>query len=129
MSRFFIVALSFFLIFAVGTLFLQQAEGDMEPACALPVLEYTTGALDEVPENLYSDSVEWVVVDYLPVRSRKTPRGSYDGWVVLIRLVADGDEDLEDFTLHPQNLAQVKFNGKWMLQADFERLLCNTPPV
>ena len=125
-------------LFAAGTLLGLQFWGSSmdttdamgsHPTCRLPVLEYTTGALDEVPANLYSDSVEWVVVDYLPVRNLTTPVGEYEGWVVLIQLIADGDDALEDFTVQPQGLAQVKFNGTWMLQADFERLLCSTSPV
>lgn len=95
-------------------------------ACEMPVLEYTTGNLDDEPESFYSDSVEWVIESYPQYPKKSGLPNQYEGWIVLIKLVADGDDDLEDYVMNPEGLAQVKFNGTWMLQADFERMLCNT---
>ena len=94
--------------------------------CKRPVVEYTTGELDEIQKNLYSDSVEWEVIFYFPIKSTSTSE-RFDDWVVIIKVIADGDEALEDFVEHPQSLAQVKVGDQWVLQRDFERALCEMP--
>tara|TARA_B100000745_G_scaffold260451_1_gene184064 strand:+ start:395 stop:766 length:372 start_codon:yes stop_codon:yes gene_type:complete len=94
-------------------------------ACDMPILKYTTGDINDDPEWFYSDSVEWVIENYYPYPNVNGLPG-YAGWVVLIRMIVDGDEDLEDHIVRSDNLAQVKFNGRWILQQDFERMLCNT---
>ena len=110
-----------------GVLFagLQAQTIFSEDSCARPVQEYTTGELGETTEQLYSDSVEWVVESYHALPSRSGFEGQHDGWVVLIHLIADGDDGFEDFELRDDDLAQVKWNGEWMLQHDFEVMLCS----
>lgn len=94
-------------------------------ACPIPVMKYTTANMDDDTNVVYSDAVEWVVEDYQPLAKADGLPG-YAEWIVLIRMVADGDEDLEDYVMRDDNLAQVKVDGIWMLQYDFERTLCKT---
>jgi len=110
------------LIFSVVALTLTvgaryaQADGPGHIDCPTPVLEYTTG--DEVlDEYLYSPGVEWVVTDVL-----EDPRDP--GWIVLVHLVAEGDDELETLELHPEGLVKVQFQQEWVLQRDFEEQLC-----
>ena len=95
-------------------------EGPGHPECPTPVLAYTTG--EEEDAHLFASSVEWVVVDL--VFHRSAP-----GWVVLIELVSDGDAELESFEQHPEGLAQVYTSTGWVLQSDFEQLLCYTKHI
>ncbi|MFT5849438.1 MAG: hypothetical protein ACI9H6_000246 [Patiriisocius sp.] len=113
------------VLVALG-LFLQWSNKDTDQfaACSMPVLEYTTGELDQIDEHLYSDSVEWVVQDIHAYPSTAGLPVPHEGWIVLIRMIADGDDALEDYTVREDGLAQIKVNGTWMLQADFERQLC-----
>lgn len=120
-----IIRALFFTIVLILPFSAVASGSDQFLACDMPVLEYTTGNLADQPASFYSDSVEWVIESYHPYPKKSGLPNEYDGWIVLIKLVADGDEDLEDYVMNPQGLAQLKFNGTWMLQADFERMLCN----
>ena len=119
-------ALMFFLSILFPLAALAEEGSEQFPPCDMPVLEYTTGNLGDDPSWFYSDSVEWVIESYHPY-PRANGMPGYEGWIVLIRLIADGDEDLEDFVMREDNLAQVKVGGSWMLQYDFERTLCDRP--
>lgn len=94
--------------------------------CSMPVVEYTTGNMGDDPEWFYSDSVQWVIETYFPYPNAHGLPG-HAGWIVIIRMITDGDDDLEDFVMHPLGLAQVKVGDAWILQADFEYTLCDTP--
>lgn len=102
----------------------QNSDVDQFIDCPLPVLEYTTGELGEMPKHLYADSVEWVVESYHLHPDASGMPDQYEGWVVLIQLIADGDAELDDHVMREDNLAQVKVKGVWMLQQDFEVMLC-----
>jgi hypothetical protein len=93
-----------------------QAESPGHIDCPTPVLQYTTGD-EEQDEYLYSPSVEWVVTDIIP-----DPRDP--GWIVLVYLVAGGDDEIETLELHPEGLVQVQFQQEWILQRDLEEWLC-----
>ncbi len=90
--------------------------------CFMPVMEYTTGD-PEADQWLYSDSVAWVVEDVF-LYPQNVPREQLEGWVVLIRMVADGDHELDSLTLLEDEQAQVMFDGTWIPQDDFEHYMC-----
>lgn len=127
MRALFITTLSLLILLAGGNIYfqLQKLGGNDLLACDMPVVEYTTGNMDDTVEQFYSDSVEWVIENYFPYPARSGLPDQYDGWIVIIRMIADGDEDLEGFTMHPQDFAQVKLGNTWMLQEDFERMMCS----
>lgn len=114
------VALSIAILIGSYTQFYAPNDGE----CDMPVIDYTTGERSDDPDQLYSDSVEWVIESWHPLSRSNGMPGEPEGWIVLVETVADGDKDLNDFVMHPDGLAQVKFDEKWILQADFERKLC-----
>jgi len=114
-----------FITFILPSFAAASSGSEQFMQCTMPVVEYTTGEMDDNPEWFYSDSVEWVIESYFPHPNAHGMPG-YEGWIVLIRMIADGDEDLEDHIMRDDGLAQVKVDGVWMLQYDFERILCDT---
>ncbi|HMA78878.1 MAG TPA: hypothetical protein VKP88_07180, partial [Candidatus Paceibacterota bacterium] len=88
------------LIFSVVALTLTvgaryaQADGPGHIDCPRPVLQYTTG-YEELDIHLNASGVERVVTRIMP-----DPRDP--GWIVLVHLVSEGDEELETLVLHPE---------------------------
>lgn len=118
MLRFFIAVVLYGFIQSPAN---AQADAAGHIDCPTPVLEYTTGN-EERDGYLYSPGVEWVIVDV--VKDLDDP-----GWNVQIHLVAEGDDELESFELHPEGLAQVLTSNGWKLQRDFEESLCRLSTV
>lgn len=118
-----IQAVLFSILLSFPTLASTNSDGGHSTTCDMPVLEYTTGNREDDPEWFYSDSVEWVVESY-HLYPNAYGQAGHTGWIVLIRMITDGDEDLEDHVMRNDGLTQIKVAGQWILQSDFEHSLC-----